>query len=324
MSKLDEVVVSYRIFENSTEYLGVAQVTLPDIEFLTTTISGAGIAGEVEEVIKGHIKAMRTTINFNTYGDNALALTTPVDHTIDLREVQQARNMTAGKVELRKVKHIMTIKPVKVSIGKLETASPADANGEYTVSYYAQYVGGKKKIEIDPHVLKEVFEYEDKEYSEIVLDFGKLTGRDALEVEREMQAEGIGFVRNDAYDGGYQMITAAKASGIAKDVLLALPFRDCTVIKRETRKYLSRGYNELANSVGEKIQQFSGELGQIIDNELRAEGHTVVNGEALDTYYCLKLAAKATDTPEDEILNLPMNEFLNIKYAVRLFLLGLG
>ena len=103
MSKLDEVVVSYRIFENSTEYLGVAQVTLPDIEFLTTTISGAGIAGEVEEVIKGHIKAMRTTINFNTYGDNALALTTPVDHTIDLREVQQARNMTAGKVELRKV-----------------------------------------------------------------------------------------------------------------------------------------------------------------------------------------------------------------------------
>ena len=58
--------------------------------------------------------------------------------------------MTAGKVELRKVKHIMTIKPVKVSIGKLETASPADANGEYTVSYYAQYVGGKKKIEIDP------------------------------------------------------------------------------------------------------------------------------------------------------------------------------
>ena len=150
MSKLDEVVVSYRIFENSTEYLGVAQVTLPDIEFLTTTISGAGIAGEVEEVIKGHIKAMRTTINFNTYGDNALALTTPVDHTIDLREVQQARNMTAGKVELRKVKHIMTIKPVKVSIGKLETASPADANGEYTVSYYAQYVGGKKKIEIDP------------------------------------------------------------------------------------------------------------------------------------------------------------------------------
>lgn len=174
------------------------------------------------------------------------------------------------------------------------------------------------------HVLKEVFAYEDKEYAEIVLDFGKLTGHDALEVEREMQEEGIGFVRNDAYDGGYQMITAAKASGIAKDVLLELPLLDCTIIKRETRKYLSRGYNELANEVAEKIRGFNGELGQIIDNELRAEGHTVVNGEAFDTYYCLKLAAKATGTPENDILDLPMNEFLNIKYAVRLFLLGLG
>ncbi|MBQ9269666.1 MAG: hypothetical protein IJ206_09145 [Oscillospiraceae bacterium] len=172
--------------------------------------------------------------------------------------------------------------------------------------------------------LKEVFEYEDKEYSEIVFDFGKLTGHDALEVEREMQEEGIGFVRNDAYDGGYQMITAAKASGVAKDVLLALPFRDCVTIKREARKYLSRGYSELANTVGEEIQKFNGELGQVIDNELRAEGHTVVNGEALDTYYCMKLAAKATDTPENKLLELPMNEFLNVKYAVRLFLLGLG
>lgn len=150
MSKLDEVVVSYRIFENSTEYLGIANVTLPDIEFLTTTISGAGIAGEVEEVIKGHIKAMRTTINFNTYGDNALQLTTPVDHTIDLRVVQQDRNMTAGKVEMRNTKHIMVVKPIKVALGKLETANTADASGEYAVSYYAQYVGGKKKIEIDP------------------------------------------------------------------------------------------------------------------------------------------------------------------------------
>lgn len=150
MSKLDEVVVSYRIFENSTEYLGIANVTLPDIEFLTTTISGAGIAGEVEEVIKGHLKSMRTTINFNTYGENALQLSTPVDHTIDLRAVQQDRNMTAGKVEMRKVKHIMTVKPIKVSLGKLETANTADASGEYAVSYYAQYVNGKKMIEIDP------------------------------------------------------------------------------------------------------------------------------------------------------------------------------
>lgn len=174
------------------------------------------------------------------------------------------------------------------------------------------------------HVLKEVFEYEDAEYSEIVLDFGKLTGEDALAAEREMQEEGIGFVRNEAYDGGYQLITAAKASGIAKDVLLALPILDCLALKREAKKYLVSGGNELARSLDEKLRAQTGDLLDIVDNELRAERHTVLNGAAFDTQYCLKLAAKAAEIPEREIIAKPMNEFLETKMAVRYFLLGLG
>ena len=150
MSKLDEVVIGYRIYEDATEYLGVAEVTLPDIEYFTTTISGAGIAGEYEESIMGHMKAMRVSMNFNNFGENAMSLATPVDHTIDLREVQQARNMTAGKVEIIPVKHVMVIRPVKTSLGTLKPANPSNPSGEYTMSYYARYVDGKKTIELDP------------------------------------------------------------------------------------------------------------------------------------------------------------------------------
>lgn len=150
MSRLEEVVVSYRVYENSTEYCGIAEVQMPDIEFFTTTIAGAGIAGEYEETILGHVKAMRTSLKFNTFGDNAMSLVTPTDHTIDLREVQQVRNQTSGKVETQAIKHVMVIRPVKMSLGSLKQASTSDANGEYTVSYYARYVGGKKMIEIDP------------------------------------------------------------------------------------------------------------------------------------------------------------------------------
>lgn len=173
-------------------------------------------------------------------------------------------------------------------------------------------------------VLKEIFSYEDKDYSEIVMDFGKLTGKDALAAEQEMASEGIVFLRNEAFDGGYQLITAARASGIAKDVLLALPLRECVALKREARKYLSGGVSEIANKIGEKISLLNGDTSQIIDNELRAEGHIVINGAAFDTRYCLKLAAKAAEMPESDILALPMNEFLNVKMAVRYFLLGLG
>ena len=150
MPKLDEAVVSYRVFEDATEYLGIANVVLPDIEFLTATITGAGIAGEKEEIIRGHIKAMRTTFNFTNFGENALRLCTPEDHHIDLREVQQNRNLTAGKLELVGVKHIMVLTPVKISLGRLESGSTSDPSGEYAVSYYAQYRGGQRAIEIDP------------------------------------------------------------------------------------------------------------------------------------------------------------------------------
>lgn len=150
MNRMEEVVIGYRIYEDATEYRGIAKVTLPDIEFYTTTISGAGIAGEYEEAIMGHMKAMRMNMDFTNFGENAMALATPVDHTIDLREVQQARNMTAGKVEVIPVKHVAVVRPVKMSLGALETATPSNASGEYTVSYYARYVGGKKTIELDP------------------------------------------------------------------------------------------------------------------------------------------------------------------------------
>lgn len=149
MAKIDEAIIGYRVFENATEYLGIASVQLPNIEFFTTNIQGAGISGEIEEVILGHINAMRVTFNFSAFGENALALATPVDHNIDLREAQQGRNMAKGKLEIRGVKHVMTIRPISISMGTLQQASTSDPSGEYAVSYYAQYVGGEKVIEID-------------------------------------------------------------------------------------------------------------------------------------------------------------------------------
>lgn len=149
MANLDEVLVSYRMFEDSTEYLGMVETTLPDIEFMTATISGAGIAGEVEEVIAGMLKSMRISLKFNTFGENARKLATPVDHNIDLREVQQIRNRTTGKIEMQKVRHNLVVTPVKIGLGTLKTASTTDPSGDYAVRYYAQYVDGQKMVEID-------------------------------------------------------------------------------------------------------------------------------------------------------------------------------
>ena len=71
MSKVDELVINYAIYEDAVEYLGTTEVTLPDLEYMTEELSGAGIAGNIEEIIIGHLNAMSTTFNFRTVTEAA-------------------------------------------------------------------------------------------------------------------------------------------------------------------------------------------------------------------------------------------------------------
>ena len=145
MAKVDELVVNYAIYEDATEYLGTTEVTLPDLEYMSEELSGAGIAGAIEEIITGHLNAMTTTFNFRTVTAAAVKLMEPRVHKIDLRVAQQQMNM-----RINAVKHIMRVKPKKTALGKVAAASTADVSGEYAVSYYAMYMGGEKVTEIDP------------------------------------------------------------------------------------------------------------------------------------------------------------------------------
>ena len=150
MAKIDELVINYAVYEDATEYMGTTEATLPDLEFLTEELSGAGIAGNVEEIITGHLSAMSTTLNFRTVGKGAVKLLEPRVHKIDLRVAQQQMNMRTSETEVARLKHIMKVKPKKTTLGKVAAASTADVSGEYAVSYYAMYIDGKKVTEVDP------------------------------------------------------------------------------------------------------------------------------------------------------------------------------
>jgi len=150
MPKIDETVIGFVVYEDATEYMGIAEVTLPEISNITEEISGAGIGGKIESVILGAIEAMTTTLNFRTVTKNAIRLHEPRQHSIDLRAAQQQRDTVKGTTEVLKVKHILTLTPKKLNMGKLATASAAEVSGEYATSYYATYIGGKKMLEIDP------------------------------------------------------------------------------------------------------------------------------------------------------------------------------
>ena len=146
-------IISASIYEDAVEYRGNADVTMPDITYLTTTMSGAGIAGNIETVFLGMVDAMSMTINFNNVCREQARLCEPRPHLLDIRVAQQATDGN-GEIGVDAVKHVVKAMPKSMKLGKVAAASASDASGEYSVSYLATYINGKLVNEIDPRNFK--------------------------------------------------------------------------------------------------------------------------------------------------------------------------
>lgn len=147
---MKESIIGFAVYENSNEFMGIADITLPDIERVTVEVQGAGMNGTLNSPVLGQFNAMSMTFSFKTHTKEQHSLFEGRTHTLDLREAVQGRNNISGEVEVTPHKYVVKVIPTKYSKGKLATASTADASGEYAVSYYAEYIDGKKITEIDP------------------------------------------------------------------------------------------------------------------------------------------------------------------------------
>lgn len=147
---MDQSVVNFAIYEDSIEYEGMAQVTLPDVTMLTQTVSGSGIGGNIEAVIMGHLDAMTLGLNFRTTTPQSVKLAEIRRHQIDLRVANQYEDNINGTIDVHSEKHVMVVIPKSTKSGTIAPATPANGSGEYVVRYWATYLDGKKVRELDP------------------------------------------------------------------------------------------------------------------------------------------------------------------------------
>jgi len=89
--------------------------------------------------------------------------------------------------------------------------------------------------------LGEPFTYEGKTFSELHFDWSKLTGKDSLAIERELQLRSIPVaVREISCD--YQLLLAVKSSRekVSSDFIQALPIKKFNKIVNAARSFLMR------------------------------------------------------------------------------------
>ena len=137
MGMVDQAVINFACYEDAKDFLGLASVTLPDVDFIVAII--------------GHMNAMTAQLKFRTFSAESLKLLEVREHNIDLRAPQQVYDPIAGVYKTQSVKHVLVLVPKTLSNGNIAPASPTDGSGSYAVRRWVTYIDDAKVMELDPY-----------------------------------------------------------------------------------------------------------------------------------------------------------------------------
>lgn len=150
-NQIPERLINYKVYKDGTTPLGVATVDLPDIESMTDTVTGAGIAGEIDSPTLGHFGSMGLTLNWRTLTGDATSLAAPQSHHLEFRGSIQVNDAGNGIIKTAPVRVVTRCTPKRIGLGSLEVAAAMDASNEFEVTYLKLFVGGVERLEIDKY-----------------------------------------------------------------------------------------------------------------------------------------------------------------------------
>lgn len=148
-NQVPEKLINFKAYNEAQSLIGVADVELPSLEAMTETVSGAGIAGEVDSPVLGHYASMTTRINFRTITGDALDLAAQLAHQIEFRGSQQVYDAGNGQYKTQPVRVVMKCVPKNVELGNFTVGSPTETGNEFEVNYIKISLDGQTKVEID-------------------------------------------------------------------------------------------------------------------------------------------------------------------------------
>lgn len=141
--------INYNVYDDGERLLGTATIELPEIAYVADTLSGAGLAGEIETPVLGHLQAMQVTLNWNTIEESTLSMLANRSRTLTLRSSQQKLDTAAGELVSVPVKITIKSLPKSVSLGNLEMGAKTDSTSVLEVTYIKIDIDSATVLEID-------------------------------------------------------------------------------------------------------------------------------------------------------------------------------
>lgn len=142
-------LINYEVFLGGKRKLGMADITLPKIKYLTNIMKGAGIGGDIDMPTLGMTSDMDLTIKWRTINTDVAELFAPRAHDLVFRGANQHYDAATGELVTDSIRINVRVLPKEMDVGKLDPASQTDSTNQMSVLYFQEKINDKKKIEID-------------------------------------------------------------------------------------------------------------------------------------------------------------------------------
>ena len=170
MNGIPTKINMFNVYRSGNRLMGVSnEITLPDFEAMSDTISGAGILGEIDDPAVGHYGSMTQEVPFRVVDEDAVGMMDPTEPVnLTLRAAQQVSTVD-GAVVFKPMRIVMRGKNKALSLGSVQQSNAMGTSITMELTYILIELDGKPMVELDK--LNSVF---------------KLRGIDILEKARGM------------------------------------------------------------------------------------------------------------------------------------------
>lgn len=140
------------IYVDGADWLGKAEIELPNINHKSDDVEMLGIAGTLKIADIGNVEAMTTKIKFKVLNGEALKITLnpAIMPVLDVRGAIQETNSQSALVETKPIKILMKVQFVSNTLATWKKGDGGEPETEANVFYIKIEIDGTEILEYDP------------------------------------------------------------------------------------------------------------------------------------------------------------------------------
>lgn len=145
------VLNNFNMYGDSHRFLGVAsETTLPNFEYLTETIDGAGIGGEIEEAIEGSFGSLELESTFQNIGTEMFDYITHTGMVV-LRGSMQMTDTATQENQNQGIVVTVKGKVKSFDLGTMKKGGKGEPKVVREIVYFKLTINGKNVLELDKY-----------------------------------------------------------------------------------------------------------------------------------------------------------------------------